>query len=255
MWMRYRHEHGTVFDNSRRKPWDYFDAAVEFAADEKNPLIRFDIAGNWLSTSVGDDGGTRRHMLAFTQHFEYENTNAYEYGGQSIGPTFFSQWGSWRDFALDTRMDIMATILGAVDSDYSELAVVAEQERVREYDYGPGAGARFDMNVRYHGTSVLSADYRLHFLSVRNGSIYEGDEGGLNAKHWLHGVDVRLDSPPIARHWGVGSEYKSFTRQSHYQATPAGVPATFHVSQVITATTPEILIYAHYNPGGGKKRE
>ena len=248
MWLRYQHEHGNVFDNSRRKPWDYFDADVQFAADEKNPLIRFNIAGNWWTTSVGSDSGTRRHMVAFSQHFEYENTNAYEYGGQSIGPTFFSQWGSWRSFALDTRMDILATILGAVDSDYSDLAIVAEQERIREYDYGPGAGARFDLNVKCHGAPLLTAGYRLHFLSVRNGSIYEGDLGGLNAKHWLHGVDVRLDSPPVRWGWGIGTEYKSFTRQSHYQATPAGVPATFHVSQIVTATTPEFLLYAHWSP-------
>ena len=253
MWMRYRHEHGNVFDNSRRKPWDYFDADVEFAADEKNPLIRFNIAGNWWTTTAGDSE-KKQHVLAFTQHFEYENTNAYEYGGQSIGPSFFSRWGSYRGVSLNTRFDVLATILGAVNSDYSDsLAVVAEQERFREYDYGPGAGARFDLNVGYHGTPVLSADYRLHFISVRNGSIYEGDKGGLDAKHWLHGVDVRLDSPPVRKGWGIGTEYKSFTRQSHYQVTSAALPPTVHASQVITATTPEFLLYVHYSPGGRSK--
>lgn len=245
MWLRYRHEHGSVFDNTRTKPWDYFDANVEFAADEKNPLIKFDIAGNWWTTSVGEE---RKHMVSFTQHFEYENTFAYEYGGQSIGPTFFSQWGSWHDFKLDTRMDILATILGAVNSDYSDsLAVVAEQERFREYDYGPGAGARVDLHVDYHGTQVLSAGYRLHFIYVRNGSIYEGDEGGLDARHWLHGVNVRLDSPPVFAGWGVGSEYKSFTRESHYKVKLDAYPG-FSITQLNRSETPEFLLYAHWSP-------
>jgi hypothetical protein len=47
---------------------------------------------------------------------------------------------------FETRTDILATILAGVSSDYSgSLAVVANQERFREYDCGPGAGARFDL--------------------------------------------------------------------------------------------------------------
>ena len=30
--------------------------------------------------------------------------------------------------------------MGAVNADYSWLADVADQERIREYDYGPGVG-------------------------------------------------------------------------------------------------------------------
>ncbi|HET6348093.1 MAG TPA: DUF3943 domain-containing protein [Candidatus Krumholzibacteria bacterium] len=250
-WLRYTHQHGDVFTNSRHKPWDYFDGSVEFAAREKNPLIRLNVAGNWWTTTVGGEGHGPHHMAAFTQHFEYENTNAYEYGGQSIGPTFFSQWGTWHDVSLYTRMDILATILGAVNSDYSDsLAVVANQERFREYDYGPGAGARFDLNLRYHGDPILTAGYRLHFIYVKNGSIYEGGEAGpgLNARHWLHGINVRLDSPTIHNGWGIGTEYKSFTRESHYKLYSQKYQ-NISLTQLIKGTTPEFLVYVHWMPG------
>jgi len=254
MWLRYLHEHGNVFDNSRTKPWDYFDANVEFCADEKNALVRFNIAGNWWTTHAGDNE-TRKHTLAVTQHFEYENTLAYEFGGQSIGPTIFSRWGSWRGMELDTRVDILATILAGVSSDYSDsLAVVANQERFREYDYGPGAGARVDVNIERKGQPFIDAGYRLNFIYVTNGSIYQGDDLGLNARHWLHGVNVRVNSPAIHRGWGVGTEYKSFTRQSHYQLSLASLGPEFHVTQIVTATTPEFLLYAHWSPGSGDKR-
>jgi len=247
MYLRYQHEHGSVFDNSRRKPWDYFDTDVEFAADEKNPLIRFNIAGNWLTASVGEHG-SQRHMVSITQHFEYENTFAYEYGGSSIGPTFFSDWGSWHGAQFETRLDILATILGAVNSDYSDsLAVVAEQERFREYDYGPGAGARVDFKVSHNHWPILTAGYRMHFIYVKNGSIFEGDKAGLNARHWLHGVNVRLDSPPVHGGWGIGTEFKSFTRESHYKVFLDQYPG-YSITQLLKGTTPEILVYAHWSP-------
>jgi hypothetical protein len=224
MWLRYLHEHGDVFDNSRRSPWDFFDADVQFAADEKNPLIRFNIAGNWMTTEAGNQG---KHMFAFTQHFEYENTFAYEYGGQSIGPTFFSKWGKWHGVNMDSRVDVLATILGAVNSDYSDsLAVVANQERYREYDYGPGAGARVDLKFAHNEHTFLEAGYRLHFIYVKNGSIYQGEEAGLSARHWLHGINVRLNSPPILR---TGA-WAASTRASHAKATTRSsspsIPAT-----------------------------
>ena len=247
MYLRYQHEHGSVFENTRRKPWDYFDTDVEFAADEKNPLIRFNIAGNWFSSPVAGENGPH-HMVAFTQHFEYENTFAYEYGGTSIGPSFFSDWGKIGGATVETRMDILATILAGVSSDYSDsLAVVANQERFREYDYGPGAGARFDVKVVSHDYPVFEAGYRLHFIYVKNGSIFEGDDLGLNARHWLHGVNVRLNTPPVYKGWGVGTEFKSFTRESHYKAYAQSVQG-FSVTQLITGTTPEFLLYAHWSP-------
>ena len=250
MWFRYLHEHGDVFDNSRRSPWDFFDADVQFAADEKNPLIRFNIAGNWMTTEAGTKG---KHMFAFTQHFEYENTYAYEYGGQSIGPTFFSKWGSKGGVSMDSRVDVLATILGAVNSDYSDsLAVVANQERFREYDYGPGAGARADVSFARNGERFLEAGYRLHFIYVKNGSIFQGDEAGLNARHWLHGVNVRLNSPTIFGGWGAGAEYKSFTRESHYKVELTAYPG-FSITQLNRSETPEFLLYVRYTPGGKKQ--
>jgi hypothetical protein len=156
---------------------------------------------------------------------------------------------------LDTRVDILATILAGVSSDYSDsLAVVANQERFREYDYGPGAGARVDVNIERKGQPFIDAGYRLNFIYVTNGSIYQGDDLGLNARHWLHGVNVRVNSPAIHRGWGVGTEYKSFTRQSHYQLSLASLGPEFHVTQIVTATTPEFLLYAHWSPGSGDKR-
>ena len=252
MWVRYLHKHGDVFENDRSKPWDYFDADVEFCADEKNALIRFIVAGNWWTSGTADADGPK-HRVSFTQHFEYENTFAYEYGGQSVGPAVFSDWGSWGAMELDTRFDLMATILAGVSSDYSDsLAVVANQERFREYDYGPGAGGRADVNLKYNGQPFFNAGYKIHYVHVTNGSIYSGDEVGLSARHWLHGINVRRESPRTFNGWGAGTEYKSFTRESHYKAF-SDQNNNLSITQLIKGTTPEFLLYVHYNPGSKKK--
>jgi len=252
MWFRYLHKHGNVFDNSRRGPWDYFDMDARLSWGDKNTLTRLMIAGNWLEVPVANTENPN-HMVGVTQHFEYINTNAYEFGGQSIGGALFSRWRPDRDVSFDTRFDLMATILGAVNSDYSDsLAVVANQERFREYDYGPGAGGKAGFSIGYLGEPILTMEYRVHFLYVTNGSIYSGDEVGLDARHWLHAADIRLESP-TRNSWGVGAEYSSFTRESHYKIRFTELQ-NISVTQLVKGVTPELRVYLHYVPGLKKKK-
>ncbi len=139
-----------------------------------------------------------QHAVAIVQHFDYINTNAYEYGGQSIGGALFSRWGKVGPLDFRTRFDIAGTLMGAVNSDYSDLAEVANQERIREYDYGPGGMGGATVSFGYKGKPLFSANYRLDFIYVTNGSIYNGQDPevgnkiGLDARHWLHGADLRV---------------------------------------------------------------
>lgn len=254
--LEYWHNHGNVFDNDRRGPWDYFtfDGQVNFG--DKTKFGKLIIQGNWLTTTVGASDPAK-HMGAVVQHFEYINSNAYEYGGQSVGVGLFSRWGSMGALSMNTRFDLMATLLGAVNSDYSDsLAVVADQERAREYDYGPGAGGNAMVVLNYKNAPLFSARYRLHFIYVTNGSIYHGDDPevgnqlGLDAQHWLHGVDLRFDSPTV-NDFGIGAQYSSFTRESHYKITFPEDPSLseYSITQLAKQTNPELKVYLTYFPG------
>jgi hypothetical protein len=252
--LEYWHAHGSVFDNSRLGPWDYFTFAGQLNFGDKAKFGKLIIQGNWLTTPVGE-AETPRHMASITQFFEYVNSNAYEYGGQSIGPSFYSRWGGAGRFNMNTRFDLLATILGAVNSDLSALAEVADQERLREYDYGPGGGANAWAFLSYRGKPMLSARYQLRFLYVTNGSLYHGgdpDVGdliGLDATHWLHGFDVRFDSPTV-KNIGLGAQYTSFTRESHYKITFPDDPslAGLSITQLIKQTNPELKVFLSYCP-------
>jgi hypothetical protein len=245
--VRYAHEHGNVFTNSRSKPWDFFTADARWNFGDKSRLGLLIIQGNWFTAPIGA-GPNPKHAGALVQYFDYVNNNVYEYGGQAIGGAVFSNWGSAGPISMGTRFDAMGTILGAVNSDYSFFAEVANQERIREYDYGPGLGGKAAIAFALHGQRFLSASYRFNFLYVTNGSVYNKDgAAGLNSSHWLHAIEARMDTP-THNHVGLGIAYASFIRESHYKVHPVGVDPSLSVLQKINQTNPEIRVYVRYTP-------
>ncbi len=252
MFTQYLHEHGSVWDNTRRGPWDYFmfDGQVNFG--DKTKFGKLNMQGNWVTTPIGGSE-ENKHMGAFIQLFEYQNSNAYEYGGQSLGVSVYSRWARDTHLSFETRFDLLATLMGAVNADASELADVADPERLREYDYGPGGGGRAVVELRWNEKPFVTALYNLHFLYVTNGSVWSGidqdsgEELGLNATHWLHGFDVRVDSPTY-KSIGIGAEFTTFTRESHYKITVPTVDPDLSVGVLVKQTNPELKIYFSYFP-------
>jgi len=243
----YFHEHGDLFTAERHGPFDFFTVDAQLNFGDKRLIGRAMIAGNWFSVPVTSSLG--HHRIGITQHFQYINNQAYEYGGQSLGPSFFSRWGSLGDFGLESRFDLLATILGGVNSEAASLADVADPERLREYDYGPGAGGVAQAVLTYRQRPLLSVDYRLHYIATVNGSIYHKDgEPGLDSHHWLHGIDAHLELP-IAHDLGLGLRYSTFNRESHYDVSvPGQLPAGATLSQLIEQSNPELRIYVSYLP-------
>ena len=246
--LEYYHQHGNVFDQERRGPFDYFTLDGQLNFGDKRKIGRLMIQGNWLTVPVGESEQIN-HMLALTQHFQYDNNQAYEYGGQSFGPTLYSRWGTAGDFALESRVDILATLMGAVNSDASELADVADQERIREYDYGPGGGGQAMIALTYRKAPLLTVNYKLHFLYTLNGSVYhESDDIGLDSNHWLHGLDARLDVP-LFDDIAAGARFTTFTRESHYAITlPQELPPGVAITQLVKQSSPEFRVYLSYVP-------
>ncbi len=80
------HSYGNVFENTRRKPFDYMEFVAEFNAGEKVGLDNVQIRGNLASWPLGSNE-KKDHVLAITQYFDYMNNTAYEFGGQRISVT------------------------------------------------------------------------------------------------------------------------------------------------------------------------
>jgi len=235
------HTYGDVWENTRRKPFDYIDFVGEINFGEKVGLGNVQIRGDLASWLVGSEGN---HALQFVQYFDYINNNAFEFGGQSVGVALSSRFRLSDRFGLMTRVDANGIILGAVNSDYSKLADVAEQERFREYDYGPGLGASASAALAMNGKPLLAALYRFAWIDVSNGSIYNKGSVGLSADHYVQYGGLRL-IVPIKGNLGLGADGYVFLRQSDYVLTVANAGVSRR--QDISQRNPQLRVYLAMN--------
>jgi hypothetical protein len=237
------HSYGDVFENERRKPFDYLDFVGELNFGEKTRLDNVQIRGNLAAWPLGSPTSPK-HVVAIVQHFDYMNNNAYEFGGQSVGAALFSRFKLSEKVGLITRLDSDAIVLGAVNADYSWLADVADQERIREYDYGPGLGAMATASLTLAGRPLLTALYRFAWISVSNGSVYNEGNVGSNADHYLQGGGLRLFIP-VKGGLGLGADAYLFFRDSHYVLIDAqdGVERRQDIHQ----RNPQVRVYLALN--------
>jgi hypothetical protein len=149
--------------------------------------------------------------------------------------------------------------MAAVNADYSFLGDVANRERFREYDYGPGIGAGFEAVAARKGRPFLAFSYRYAYISVRNGSIWNPDDPvelplpdgtdeipleGSDANHHVHRFGLRL-LVPFGDTWGVGADGRIFYRDSTY---------TDPQLQDRTQRVPEVRVFLTWDLGYTKKR-
>jgi hypothetical protein len=134
-----------------------------------------------------------------------------------FGPSLLSLrlGGKW---GLRTRLDGNVMILGAINSEYAKIADVADRERLREYDYGPGLGGEFLATLTRNGRGLLAAGYRFQWINVSNGSVYNNDQLGIStsAEHYIQIAVVRLVLP-IKGNFGIGGDAAMFFRKSRYE--------------------------------------
>jgi hypothetical protein len=207
--------HGSPWDNERRKPFDHFDVGLQFNGDDKVPLGRLQIRGDLISKPFGGKTG-RKHAIAFTQYFDYINNNAFEFGGQSFSGTLFSRFRPSAKWGIETRADLLVAILAAVNTEYSYVVQTPEQERLREYDYGPGGGLSLEATGLHSGRALLSVGYRAQVIHVKNGSIWvPAGNPGSDADHYLQSAFAKLNIP-LKGAMSLGLDGAVYSRQSEF---------------------------------------
>jgi len=215
------HTFGNVFDNSRRKPFDSMSSDYIFSPGDKQLRTVLRIRGDIASWALGRSESPT-YAFAIVHHFEYYNNKAYEFGQQAFGPSLFARYRLSQKMGLSVRLDGTAAILAAINSDYSFLADVANQERFREYDFGPGLGAGVEVGLTRGAHRLLQLTYRYNYINVSNGSIFnkkdETGKEGSDATHHVQAAGARL-YVPIFRSMGLGADALVVLRKSFYDAT------------------------------------
>jgi uncharacterized protein DUF3943 len=236
------HTYGDIFENTRRKPFDYLDVVAEINFGEKVGLGNVQLRGDLASWPLG--GASSNHVLSIVQHFDYMNNTAYEFGGQSFGGALNSRFRLSDKLGLTTRLDANGYILAGINSEYAHLADVANPERLREYDYGPGVGAAAQATLTLSGRPLLSALYRFAWITVTNGSVYNKNGFGSDADHYIQGGGLRLVIP-IKGGFGIGADGYVFMRDSYFTLVRlnSGLQADQHIRQ----RNPQVRVYLAMN--------
>jgi opacity protein-like surface antigen len=212
------HAYGNPWDNTRRKPFDYAEMNLQLTPGEKQPISILRIRGDLWQKPLGDQANPK-NVFAVNLFYDYMINNTVEFGGQSIAPTLYSRFRLSDKVDVTSRASALLLSLGAVNSDYANIAQVANRERLREYDYGPGAGVDAWANLLVKRRPIVTASYRWQWISVANGSVYSQGQSGLgsNANHYIQYWLVR-GFLPIRGSLGLGADYFAFKRQSRYSA-------------------------------------
>ena len=239
--------YGNPWDGERHRPYDRFDLQSQSNFGDKTRMGRLLIRGDLFTKLLGDG---KKHTLTLQQDFDYIDNEAYEYGGQSLGPALLSRFRPSSTLTLITRVQAYAILLGAVNSELSVLADVADQERIREYDYGPGLGTAFELYLQRKNVPLLTARYRASWINVKNGSIYNSDASGvgLDASHGVQMANVKLELP-IMRSLSIGADASLFFRRSHYDFTGSDLPPKVGEPgrRTITQRNPEVRAFLAWN--------
>ena len=241
------HSYGNPFDNPRRRPFDNMDMTLQLTAGEKNPVSILRIRGDLWEKPLGNQEQPN-HVFAITQFYDYMNNNTFEFGGQSVATSLLSRFWLSDTARVRTRVSALVLSLGAVNSDYADIAKVANRERLREYDYGPGVGVDSQVDLVVSAQTLLTFNYRFQWIHVSNGSIYSKGVSSLgsDANHYVQYGLARLFVPIVGK-FGLGADGFVFLRKSRYSE-----PGFEDIDQ----RNPRLRVFLAFNSyrGGGRRR-
>ena len=229
--------YGELASLERQQPFDFFTFGLQLNFSDKQTLGRLQIRGNLWHKALRDSERVTSKLL-LVQDFDYINTIAYEFGGQSVGLMYLANRQITDRIRFTTQLYLSYMIMGAVNSEYSFAAEIPGiRERLREYDFGTGSGARIGFSLLRDGHRWIETEYRAQYLNTLNGSNMNGEDA------WHVIRDFRLSVlAPITESWGFGVDGEVFWRNSFFE---------FEDFENVSVRSPQLRIFATWNPTRG----
>ena len=202
VYLAFDFEYGDPFFGDLGKPFDNFDFSIEVYFGDKTSVGDVEGTGNLAGLFLKE---TREasHIIGAFQHYDYVNTNALEFGGQSITGGLLSRFESESGLELRTRVELGPMLLGGASSDYESVSG-------RSYDYGPGPTARFAASFGKRGWEFLEISHHQFWIHSISGN---------KVDHHVSRTRARL-SLPVKYNIGLGLEYRLDLSESDYQDFP-----------------------------------
>jgi hypothetical protein len=185
-----------------RKPYDHFAFGGQLNFNNSpHGIGRLQSRGTLGSGSVSRSERTH-HVLAGTQFFDYIDNEAYQFGGVSVGASYLSSFTTRDGAGIRASLDGVAILLGATQSDYFSISG-------REYDYGPGLGAKFRVAFG-RKRDILVLAHESYWVHSINGNDVESYVTFTQAK-----IDFNLRD-----YFGFGLEALIYASERNYTELP-----------------------------------
>ncbi len=189
--------YGDQVGQEYKAPFDVFNVRLLITSQGINALRA---SGRLYGANLNSPTGRNRHMLAINQRYDFIKNPAQSVGGQSVEIGINSRWlfGS-KGFGIRTAIFGDGIILGAIDAPGTGFGE-------RNYDFGPGVGARWEVGLERHGVRFVRLFSQIEYIHSVSGA---------SADHTVNfgGIEAAI---PITRRLGFAASSTIFGRVSHY---------------------------------------
>ncbi|MCY1022924.1 DUF3943 domain-containing protein [Pyxidicoccus sp. MSG2] len=194
--------YGDAFRGDIRRPFDAFDAHIQFTTREDS-LVSHALLTGLLAAKVLVRTEQDEVRLGLSQQLSYTDTIEYEVGGQSLDVGLLHQHQLSASSKLKTVLSLKGSVLTGISSAH-------EGREGRNYDYGPGVGVQLRMVYARDAWDVLTLEADMSRVAVLDGA------GG---SHQVLTGQLQVDVP-VRGGVGLGSEVNVFQHHSRFDGFP-----------------------------------
>jgi hypothetical protein len=197
-YVEFAFDYGDAFAGDLDHPYDHFAFLMQVNFGDASSVGR--VEGNgYLAGLLVKDTPRIRHFLGAYHRYDYVNTRALEFGGQSFTAGLISRFEAQNGLVLRTEVHAGPLLLGGASSDHESVSG-------RSYDYGPGFSARVAARFGRDGWSYLQASHEQFWIHAISGN---------EADHHILATRLR-GAIPLRGSFGVGLEYVLYNAERTY---------------------------------------
>ncbi len=193
--------YGDPFKGDIRNPFDSFWLGLDVNTPGGAPFSRIEERGILKGWELTDSDSAVRHIVGFSQEYEYLNNASQVFGAQIFSAGALSRYVIRPELFAVTDLSAVAFPLGAVQT--TDFTV---PQTGRNYDFAPGGGLRAEARLYHRGREVLGAGYGVLWARTVSGS------SDNNTLQFLRAV-ARV---PLAGPLGAGAGYSWYSRKTTY---------------------------------------
>jgi hypothetical protein len=193
--------YGDPFAGDIVHPFDSFWAGTDFSAPGSPSISRIEERGVLKGWELTDRSDPVRHIVGFSQEYEYFNNASQVVGAEMLGAGLLSRYRLGSHLEGVTDAGAIVTPLAGIQTTNFE-----SPQTGRTYDYAVGGGARVAGRLFRGGRQIADAGYAVLWTRTANG-VSES-----NTLQYFRS-SVRI---PIIGPLGVGGGYSWYSRKTTY---------------------------------------